>query len=56
VHAFEPFPPNADLLERSIAESGLGAVVQLERLALGREPGELRLLYAPDTVNPAART
>src|SRR5882757_2876650 len=51
VHAFEPFPANAHLLEKSIAENSLSAVVSLRQKAIGDRAGTLRLISSIDTVN-----
>ena len=51
VHAFEPLPRNADLLERSIAESRYGDRVSLVRAAVSDRAGEIPLLFAAETLN-----
>ena len=51
VTAFEPFPRNADLLERSIAENRFEAIVTLHRAAVAATPGTARLAFARETLN-----
>jgi FkbM family methyltransferase len=51
VHAFEPLDRNADLLERSIAESGFTGRLQLHRAAVSDTTGEALLLFARETLN-----
>ena len=51
VHAFEPLPANAALLDRSIAENRLGDRIALERVALGRSADVLHLVHVPGGVN-----
>ena len=51
VSAFEPFPPNAECLERSILENHFESRVRLDRSAVGAAPGSLSLVYAPNTIN-----
>ncbi|MGE0814292.1 MAG: FkbM family methyltransferase [Vicinamibacterales bacterium] len=51
VHAFEPLERNADLLERSIAESGFAGRLQLHRAAVSDQTGEALLRFARETLN-----
>jgi FkbM family methyltransferase len=51
VHAFEPLPANAALLERSIRENGFEARVTLERAAVSDRSGTGTLRYAEHTLN-----
>ena len=51
VYAFEPSPPNADLLERSIRENRFSERLVLERVAVGQETGEAVLVHARETPN-----
>jgi FkbM family methyltransferase len=51
VFAFEPFRPNADLLERSAAENDWAPRITLERAAVGHESGWGDLTFAPHTLN-----
>jgi FkbM family methyltransferase len=51
VTAFEPFEENAGLLERSIRENGFGDRIRLERAAVSRASGGLRLTFATETLN-----
>jgi FkbM family methyltransferase len=51
VYAFEPFAPNADLLERSIAENRFEDRIELTRAAVGAEPGEAALTFPRETLN-----
>jgi FkbM family methyltransferase len=51
VYAFEPFGPNADLLERSIAENAFADRVVLSRAAAGASSGPATLTYAEETLN-----
>jgi FkbM family methyltransferase len=51
VHAFEPFAPNADLLERSIAENRFEDRIELTRAAVGAEAGQATLTFPRETLN-----
>lgn len=51
VYGFEPFAPNADLLEQSIAENRFDGRVTLERAAVGRADAWDELIYARHTLN-----
>ena len=51
VYAFEPFPANAALLEKSIAENRFADRLQVTGCALGNAPSSMRLVYVPGTVN-----
>jgi len=51
VIAFEPFDPNADLLERSIAENRFGDRVLFYRAAVGAAPGEATLTFPVESLN-----
>jgi FkbM family methyltransferase len=51
VHAFEPFPSNADLLAQSIAENRFEARVTLTRAAVGDAAGEAVLAFPAETLN-----
>ena len=51
VTAFEPFPRNADLLARSIAENRFDAFVRLHRAAVGARGTTGRLAFARETLN-----
>jgi FkbM family methyltransferase len=51
VYAFEPFGPNADLLERSLAENGFGDHVTFQRAAVGLESGSATLTFPAETLN-----
>jgi FkbM family methyltransferase len=51
VYALEPFGPNADLLERSIAENHFGDRVVFTRAAAGATTGEATLTFPPETLN-----
>jgi FkbM family methyltransferase len=51
VYAFEPFAPNADLLERSVAENRFDDRVVVRRAAVGAASGEATLTYAEETLN-----
>jgi FkbM family methyltransferase len=51
VHAFEPLARNADLLERSIAESGFTGRMTLVRAAVSDRTGEATLRFARETLN-----
>jgi len=51
VYAFEPFAANAELLERSVAENGLGERVVVTRAAVGAVSGSAMLTFAEETLN-----
>jgi FkbM family methyltransferase len=51
VYAFEPFPSNADLLERSIEENQYEDRVTLRRYAVGAAAGRALLSFARETLN-----
>lgn len=51
VTAFEPFPRNADLLERSVAENRFEGIVTLHRAAVAATAGTSRLAFARETLN-----
>ena len=51
VHAFEPLARNADLLERSIAESRFEDRMRLVRAAVSDQTGESTLRFARETLN-----
>jgi FkbM family methyltransferase len=51
VTAFEPFPGNADLLARSIAENRFEEFVRLHRAAVGARSSTGRLAFARETLN-----
>jgi FkbM family methyltransferase len=51
VYAFEPFGPNADLLERSIAENRFGDRVAFRRAAVGAATGAATLTFPVETLN-----
>jgi FkbM family methyltransferase len=51
VYAFEPFGPNADLVERSIAENEFGDRMVLRRAAVGAESGTATLTFPFETLN-----
>jgi len=51
VYAFEPFDPNADLLERSIAENRFGDRIVFERAAAGAATGSATLTFPAETLN-----
>jgi FkbM family methyltransferase len=51
VYAFEPFDPNADLLERSIAENRFGDRILFRRAAVGAATGEATLTFPRETLN-----
>jgi len=51
VYAFEPFGPNADLLERSLAENQFKDRVSFRRAAVGAASGEATLTFPPETLN-----
>jgi len=51
VYAFEPFEPNADLLERSIHENRFERRVVFQRAALGGASGTATLTFPLETLN-----
>lgn len=51
VFAFEPYGPNAELLERSIAENGFGGRILFQRAAVGSASGAATLTFAAETLN-----
>jgi len=51
VYAFEPFGPNAELLERSIAENQFADRVSFRRAAVGATSGKATLTFPPETLN-----
>jgi FkbM family methyltransferase len=51
VHAFEPFPSNADLLAQSIAENRFEPRVTLTRAAVGDRASEAMLAFPAETLN-----
>ncbi len=51
VHAFEPFPGNADLLESSVAENQFADRLTVHRVALGASSGIGRINFATHTPN-----
>ena len=51
VYAFEPFDPNADLLERSIAENRFADRVRFHRAAVGAAAGTAALTFPVETLN-----
>ena len=51
VDAFEPFAPNADLLDRSTAENRFGDRITLHRAALGASTETASLTFARETLN-----
>jgi FkbM family methyltransferase len=51
VYAYEPFPPNADLLAMSVEENRFGDRVTLTRAALGDREGQADLVFAEHTLN-----
>ena len=51
VYAFEPFPPNADLLRRSIKENGYENRVSLRGSAAGARSERAWLAFARETLN-----
>jgi FkbM family methyltransferase len=51
VYAFEPFDPNAELLERSIVENRFGDRVVFRRAALGSASGTATLTFPVETLN-----
>jgi FkbM family methyltransferase len=62
VVAFEPFPPNAALLQRNISRNGFDPQIEIHQRALGAGPGVARLDLSDDnqgdhrvTVGPTRR-
>jgi FkbM family methyltransferase len=51
VYAFEPFPPNAELLQLSILENQLDDRVTISQAGLGDRDGTADLVYAEHTLN-----
>lgn len=51
VYSFEPFPPNADLLERSLDENRLEDRVTFQRAAVGATTGTATLTFPVETLN-----
>jgi FkbM family methyltransferase len=51
VTAFEPFEENASLLERSIHENRFEQRLRLERAAVSKTSGTIRLTFATETLN-----
>jgi len=51
IHSFEPFDPNADLLERSVAENRFGDRVSFQRAAVGAATGSAILTFPVETLN-----
>jgi len=51
VYAFEPFAPNADLLERSILENAFQDRIELTRAAVGAVSGAATLTFPRETLN-----
>jgi FkbM family methyltransferase len=51
IHAFEPFPANADLLARSIAENRFESRVTLRRAAVGERVASATLTFPVETLN-----
>ena len=51
VYSFEPYAPNADLLERSIDENEFGSRVTFQRAAVGAETGRATLTFPVETLN-----
>jgi FkbM family methyltransferase len=51
VYAFEPFDPNAELLERSIAENRFEERVTFRRAAVGASSGTATLTFPAETLN-----
>jgi FkbM family methyltransferase len=51
VYAFEPFGPNADLLERSVEENHFTDRVSFRRAAVGDSSGEATLTFPSETLN-----
>src|SRR5947207_14750968 len=51
VYAFEPFDPNAELLERSIVENRFDDRVVFRRAAVGSTSGTATLTFPVETLN-----
>jgi FkbM family methyltransferase len=51
IYAFEPFDPNADLIERSIVENGFGDRMLFWRVAVGAVSGSATLTFPVETLN-----
>lgn len=51
VYAFEPFDPNVELLERSIAENRFADRIVFRRAAVGAASGTATLTYPVETLN-----
>jgi FkbM family methyltransferase len=51
IHSFEPFAPNADLLERSIDENRFEDRVTFQRAAVGAASGTATLTFPVETLN-----
>ena len=51
IYAFEPSDPNADLLERSLAENRFGDRVVFRRAAVGASDGSATLTFPAETLN-----
>ena len=51
VHAFEPFAPNAELLERSVIENHFETRVAFRRAAVGAASGSATLTFPVETLN-----
>jgi FkbM family methyltransferase len=51
IFAFEPFDPNAALLERSIVENGFADRITFARAAVGASRGTATLTFPPETLN-----
>ncbi len=51
VTAFEPFPVNAECLDRSVRENAFDGRVMQHRAAVGASPGTKALVFARNTIN-----
>src|SRR6186997_600883 len=51
IHSFEPYGPNADLLERSIDENRFEDRVTFQRAAVGAASGTATLTFPAETLN-----
>ena len=51
VAAFEPFPANAECLDRSVRENGFESRVRVQRAAVGAASGTIPLVFARNTIN-----
>jgi FkbM family methyltransferase len=49
VYSFEPYPPNAEVLERNVEANGLEEVVRVARLVVSNESGRVRLFVGRRT-------